>query len=236
MPTSLSREQLRRVDQDAVSQYGMSSLILMENAGRGAAELIHQHYGAADHSRAIIICGPGNNGGDGCVIARHLHNRNWQTTVFVSGELDRLAPDTHANLSILEKMAMDITMANADQVCEKLAASDHTHDVIVDCLLGTGFTGDVRSPTDMLIRQMNHINKRATVAIDLPSGLDCDTGKASNATIRADLTITFVAKKIAFDQPDATNYTGRIEVTDIGAPRELIAKCAAYPRRVGNGH
>jgi len=207
----------------------MSSLILMENAGRGAAELIHQHYGAADHSRAIIICGPGNNGGDGCVIARHLHNRNWQTSVIIVGDLSRLAPDTRTNLSILEKMAMDITIANADQVSEKLAASDHTHDVIVDCLLGTGFTGDVRSPTDVLIRQMNHIDKRATVAIDLPSGLDCDTGGASDATIKANLTITFVARKKAFDLPDSENYTGSIEVSGIGAPRELIAKIAAYP-------
>ncbi len=226
MPVSLTKEQLRRVDRDAVSHYGMSSLILMENAGRGAAEIIHQRYGSTNHRRAIIICGPGNNGGDGCVIARHLHNRRWGTYIFMVGDAARLSPDTRTNLTILDKMALSITSAPADEAGERLATTDHSEDVIVDCLLGTGFTGEVRSPLDSFIDQVNRINKRAMVAIDVPSGLDCDTGKASHATIQADLTITFVARKRAFDLPDSTNYTGRIEVADIGAPLELIAQCA----------
>ncbi len=229
MPMSLTREQLRRVDEEAVSRYGMSSLILMENAGRGAAEIIHARYGSLDQPRAIIICGTGNNGGDGCVIARHLHNFQWQVTVFIVGDLSRLTPDTRTNLSIIEKMNLTITPATADVISEKLAASNHAQDVIVDCLLGTGFTGDVRSPADTLIRQINHIEKRATVAIDLPSGLDCDTGKASDATVQADITITFVARKKAFDLPSVEDYTGHVAVVGIGAPRELITKCQTLP-------
>lgn len=227
MSSSLTRAQLRRVDQEAVSRYGMSSLILMENAGRSAADLIHHHYESIDHPRAIIICGAGNNGGDGCVIARHLHNHQWQVTVYIAGDLSRLTPDMRTNLSILEKMSLDINQAAADVISQQIAATNHSADILVDGLLGTGFSGMVRSPTDALIHQINRSDKRAIVAIDLPSGLDCDTGEASNATIQADRTITFVAKKRAFDLPHVVNYTGQVEVASIGVPRELIAHCAS---------
>ena len=96
----------------------------------------------------------------------------------------------------------------------------------MDALLGTGFSGEVRSPLAELIHALNAASKRAVVAVDLPSGLDCDTGTPGRATIRADLTITFVARKRGFDSREAFPYLGRIEVADIGAPRELPAEVA----------
>jgi NAD(P)H-hydrate epimerase len=98
---------------------------------------------------------------------------------------------------------------------------------VIDALLGTGFRGEVRSPTAELVQAMNDAPKRAAVAIDVPSGLDCDTGAPSNATIRADLTITFVAVKAGFTRSVAAPYVGRLEVADIGVPSELVAEIAA---------
>jgi len=221
----LSRLQVRTVDRLAVERYGMTSLVLMENAGRNAAEIIRREYGSV--GRAIIFCGSGNNGGDGCVIARHLHNASWVVRLVMAGERSRLSPDAAANLGIVETMPISIVDA-PDAALQRRAVSLITSDdVVVDALLGTGFSGTVRSPTDELIRALNDAERRSVVSIDVPSGLDCDTGAADSAAIRADWTITFVARKIGFDRSSAANYLGRVEVADIGAPRELVDEARA---------
>ena len=120
-----------------------------------------------------------------------------------------------------------IVIAEDTTAQEKAVSSVTTDDVIVDALLGTGFRGQVRSPTAELIHAVNAAGKRAVVAIDVPSGLDCDSGAASTSTIQADVTITFVALKRGFNAPDARPFLGRVEVADIGAPRQLIDEIAA---------
>lgn len=217
----LSREQVRRIDQLAVERYGIPGLVLMENAGRGAAEIVDGLYGP--QGRASIICGTGNNGGDGCVIARHLYNRGWTVEVHVVGPESRMTHDTRANWNIIRAMGLP---AFPDDELSSAGARLHGAGatvVIVDALLGTGFTGLLRSPLVEWIDMLNAASKRAMIAIDVPSGLDADTGNASNTAIRADVTVTFVARKCGFERAEAAAYLGRVEVVDIGAPRELIA-------------
>lgn len=225
MVSSLTRAQVRKLDQLAIDRYGIPGILLMENAGRGAASLIAAAYGPG--GRAMVLCGTGNNGGDGCVIARHLHNAGWIVRVLIAGDRERMTDDTRVNFGIVEAMGLErqISPRFEDQRCFVEAVTEE--DVVIDALLGTGFSGQVRQPTSQLIDAINNATPRATVAIDVPSGLDCDTGSPSNATIRADLTITFVAEKAGFSSADALPFVGRLEVVDIGAPRELIAEVTA---------
>lgn len=225
MNITLTREQVRRVDDLAIHRYGIARLVLMENAGRNAAAIIDRAYGPS--GRAVIFCGTGNNGGDGCVIARHLHNAGWSVRVVLAGDVSRMTPNTSANHRIIQAMGLK-PIAAIDGAMQHAAARSITpEEIVVDALLGTGFSGEVRSPLADLIHAINAASKRALVAVDLPSGLDCDTGTPGRATIRADLTITFVTRKRGFDSPEAVPYLGRIEVADIGAPRELLAEVAA---------
>jgi len=190
-----------------------------------AAEIIRRSYG--DTGEAVILCGSGNNGGDGFVIARHLHNSGWSVWSILVGDEASLTEDTRANFVIVRSMGLPIgsvhSPGNIAGALESLSAST----IVIDALLGTGFRGGVRSPLAELIRAVNDAPRRATIAIDVPSGLDCDTGEPSNATIRAELTITFVALKRGFLEPRAAASLGRVEVVDIGAPRELIERIAA---------
>ncbi len=225
MNSCITREQVRRVDRLAIERYGIAGLVLMENAGRNAAAIIRDTYGPA--GKAWICCGPGNNGGDGFVIARHLHNAGWSIRLVLAGDPSRMTPDTRANCAIVQAMKLDVSTAQSGETQRALAGSISHDEIVVDALLGTGFHGDVRSPTAELIDTINAAAKRALVAIDVPSGLDCDTGLPSNATIHAELTITFVAAKAGFAAASAGPYVGRVEVADIGAPRELIDEVLA---------
>ncbi|MBI3835655.1 MAG: NAD(P)H-hydrate epimerase [Planctomycetes bacterium] len=221
----LSRDQVRRVDQLAVERYHMPSIVLMENAGRGAAEIIYKSFGQA--GKATIFCGTGNNGGDGFVIARHLHNFGWAVRLIVTGEAAGMTPDTRTNYAIVEAMGLPCTFA-LDRASQPTAVSEiQCDEVVIDALLGTGFRGTVREPLRSLIDDIHSRPKRAVVAIDVPSGLDCDTGAVGGAAIRADLTVTFAAPKIGFSQCAAHVCVGRIEVVDIGVPRESIDEIAA---------
>ena len=154
------------------------------------------------------------------MIARHLHNAGWQVRLLIAGELPRLTDDARVNHRIVESMGLHTAVAADGQ--QSFLPNIQAGDIVVDALLGAGCRGDVREPTAKLIRAVNALTKRAVVAVDVPSGLDCDTGAGGDAIIRADLTITFVAPKVGFAASGASIYLGRVEVADIGAPRELI--------------
>ena len=220
----LTRDQIRRVDQLAVERYSICGLVLMENAGRNAAEIIRNTYGQT--GRVFICCGPGNNGGDGCVIARHLHNAGWSVRLMITGDASSMTHDTKANFTIVEAMDIECRVVPDQEAQQAAVESIRSDEVVIDAILGTGFRGNVRSPTDSLIDAVNAAPKRALVAIDVPSGLDCNTGVPSNATVCADLTVTFVAVKTGLVATQASPYVGRLEVADIGAPRELIEEIA----------
>lgn len=220
MSIVLTREQVRRVDQLAIERYGLSGLVMMENAGRNAAEIIYREFRPT--GAALICCGTGNNGGDGCVIARHLHNAGWSVRVALAGEEARLSADARANYAIVKAMGLGWPPEPSANSASSPAAAIHEDDVVVDALLGTGFTGELRAPLAELVDAINRAEKRAVVAVDIPTGLHCDSGTPARSTIRADLTITFVATKPGFSEASAAHFVGRVIVADIGVPRELV--------------
>jgi NAD(P)H-hydrate epimerase len=209
----LTREEVREVDRRAVEQLGFSSLVLMENAGRGCADVLCQ---LGIHGPVLICCGRGNNGGDGFVIARHLRLRGLKPRVLLFCDPDELRGDAAANYQILTRCGEAVqTVASTWE--EPLAAALAEADWVVDALLGTGSRGEPRPPLDAVIQRLNAAAVQR-LAVDLPSGLDCDTGQPARATFRADHTCTFVALKVGFRAPAAQLFLGTVHVLDIGVP------------------
>ncbi len=222
---TITRDQARRVDQRAIDEYGITGLVLMENAGRGVADCLCQLIDD-DSRRVVICCGKGNNAGDGFVIARHLDLRGYDARVLLWAEPAELTGDAAANFQILEKTDVPIEVFGNRHDPQRLEAQLSGATWIVDALLGTGARGEPRPPLDAVIDQLNGSGV-PILAVDLPSGLDCDTGDAADHTIRATVTCTFLAVKVGFTAPDADQYTGRTDVLDIGAPRKLIEEVLA---------
>jgi len=216
----LSRLESREVDRRAVDEYGLSGLVLMENAGRGVADRLEQ---LGIGGPVVIGCGRGNNAGDGFVIARHLDLRGRDVRVLYWGQPADLPADAAANYQVLLRAGIALAHFQGPHLAEVLAQHLSGADWIVDALLGTGAVGDPRPPLDAVIDQLNRSPARK-MAVDLPSGLDADTGRASPHTFRADHTCTFVAAKRGMLAPGADAYTGQLHVLDIGAPRKLVAE------------
>ena len=227
----LSREQCRTVDRRASEEYGIPGLVLMENAGRGAADVLCQLIASgADATESggalvVICCGKGNNAGDGFVLARHLDLRGHAVRVLIWAEPDELQGDAGANFQIIRKAGLPIELFGDRHDPRRLAENLAGATWIVDALLGTGARGEPRQPLDAVIDQINAA-AAPKLAIDLPSGLDCDTGRAAQHTIRAAETCTFVGVKQGFLAPGAERFTGRVHVLDIGAPRKLVEEVA----------
>ncbi len=212
---SLNREQSRRVDEIAIEQFGMSGLVLMENAGRGCADEL---VALGIDGPVVICCGKGNNGGDGYVIARHLDARGFVARVMLCCDAEELTGDAAENHRILSMSSVPTVPFDERAVVDQLSEADW----IVDALLGTGAQGEPRPPLDQVIRRLNECPAKK-LAIDLPSGLDCDSGEPSASTFRADHTLTFVAPKVGFAAPQAKSFVGDVHVLGIGVPRDLLA-------------
>lgn len=217
---TLTREQSRLVDRLAIEEYGMTGLVLMENAGRGVADVLCE-LGIA--GPVVICCGKGNNAGDGFVIARHLDLRGHRVRVLLWAEISELSGDAAANFRILQKTDVPIEIFGNRHDATRLELFLKDAAWIADGLLGTGARGEPRPPLDAVIDQLNAATA-PKLAIDLPSGLDCDTGEAASHTIRAVETCTFVTAKPGFLVPAALPYVGRLHVLDIGQPRGLVER------------
>lgn len=222
----LSREQVRALDRRAIEGYGVPGVVLMENAGRGCAESLMRRN--PERRPVSILCGPGNNGGDGFVIARHLDNHGWPVNVHVIAANNPTAGDADINFDILYAAGIPFTQYHPKHVGPPQMHHLRTKAVpagawIVDALFGTGLSRPLASPFAELVEAVN-ASGNPVLAIDLPSGLDCDTGVPLGPTIRATYTVTFVARKLGFRNPDSRAWTGEVEVVDIGAPRRLIAE------------
>ena len=216
---AMTRDQVRDVDRRAVEDFQMPSLLLMENAGRGAVDVLE----SAGIQGPIIVCaGKGNNGGDGFVMARHLENRGYDVRVLLFTDPDSLRGDAEVNYRILQAAKTPLDFLGSELDRDRLTGRLDGADWIVDALLGTGTQGEIREPFSSIIRAINQ-SPAKVLAVDLPSGLDCDTGQPLGECIRANVTATFVARKIGFDSPGASNLTGEVHVVDIGVPRRAIA-------------
>jgi NAD(P)H-hydrate epimerase len=233
MMTSLSRSMLRDVDRRAIEEFGIPGVVLMENAGRNAAQLLHSVAG--DGAHVSIACGRGNNGGDGFVIARHLDRVGHPVRVVLACKPEACTGDAAINLEIVRRSGLDLAVLDsADAATWEAALAGGLQEPpwIVDALLGTGASGPPRGPIAAAIAAINALRDQGrarTFAVDIPSGMDCDTGETPGECIRADLTGTFVARKIGFDAAGADQLTGAVHVLDIGAPRLLLESLAAGP-------
>lgn len=227
MPLTLTRNQVREVDRIAIAEYGVSGLVLMENAGRGTADVLSTLIGgpAAVKGPVIIVCGKGNNGGDGFVIARHLDLRGYPVKVVLLCDPAQLRGDAQTNYAILTKLGVPII---SDSAAANLSAHFDGAAYLVDAVLGTGATGEPKFPFDVAIDAMNS-SGIPILAVDLPSGLDCDTGVPAAHTIRAAHTCTFVAAKCGLLAASAAPYVGQIHVCDIGVPQHLAKKAVPNP-------
>ena len=195
----------------------------MENASRGLAHFARQKLAGSTTPRVAIVTGTGNNAGDGFAVARHLHYAQCHPVVLIAGAEARISGDARTNLEIIKRMGLCLKLLSQDQRgLAELTDELQRVDLVIDAIFGTGLSGAVRGFYKDVIEQIN-TSSTQVLAVDIPSGLDCDTGQPLGSALRATATVTFVARKIGFDAPDAEAYTGRIVVADIGAPRELIS-------------
>ena len=217
----LTRTEVRDVDRRAIKEFGLPGIVLMENAGRNAAALLHER---APLARVAIACGKGNNAGDGFVMARHLTNLGHHVRLLLACDPAEYRGDAAINWGVVEKAGIVATVlatTSREEWERALAGADW----IVDALLGTGATGAPRGAIATAIEAVNAVAARehaGVFAVDLPSGLDCDTGLAPGVCVRANVTGTFVARKVGFDQPAAAQWLGEVHVLDIGVPSQLL--------------
>jgi len=213
----MTRDEVRAFDAWAIDTLGIPGMVLMENAGRSCAELIREKLNDVDRPKVCIFCGTGNNGGDGYVIARCLLNDGFDVTVVVCGELAKIKGDARTNLDILERMGRRIEQLNpADaDLPEQISSLTAGAALIVDGLFGTGLRGQLGDDYKRLIEVLNACDC-PILAIDIPSGLDCDSGELLGAAIRATWTMTFVAVKKGLTFSHAAQYTGEVFVASIG--------------------
>jgi hydroxyethylthiazole kinase-like uncharacterized protein yjeF len=215
---TMSRDEVRAVDAWAINKVGVPGVVLMENAGRSCAELLREKLAGIARPRVCIFCGTGNNGGDGHVIARHLLNAGIAVKVVLCGPRDKVQGDARTNLDILERLghtAEPLDPGAGDAVA-RVRTLGGAADWIVDALFGTGLHGVLKGEYQVLVDAINGLG-RPILAVDIPSGLDCDTGEPLGTAIRAACTVTFVAVKKGFvASPQARTYTGDLYVASIG--------------------
>jgi NAD(P)H-hydrate epimerase len=219
----LTRAQVREVDRLAIEEYHVPGIVLMENAARAVVDAARRMTEFKPCAVAVV-CGGGNNGGDGLAVARHLHN--WGYEVLVIDAAVDFKGDALINSQIVDAMEIDRTdFHNAEDFLNA-----HASDFVIDALFGTGLTRPPAGEVATLIELINGC-ELPVLAVDVPSGLDCDTGKPlGEHCVRATTTVTFVAEKAGFANPASREYTGEIIVGDIGCPRELIERVTT-----GNG-
>ncbi len=220
-----SQDAIRSLDVLAIEQFAIPGIVLMENAGRGVAEIARTML--APGERVVIVCGTGNNGGDGLVAARHLSNAGIVVRIVLAGDPDRVSGDAGVNLGIIRRMELPLVSLDSESDVREHGGCLAEADLLIDGLFGTGLDRPVEGFRRDLIERINdagHAGARV-LAIDLPSGLDADSGQPQGVCVRASRTATLVGLKRGFRA--AREYTGAIEVVDIGVPQVLV-------RRLGN--
>jgi NAD(P)H-hydrate epimerase len=227
----LTRDQVRTLDRLAIQEFGIPALVLMENAGRGLAELL---LSLGVTGPVLICCGKGNNGGDGLVAARHLVNHGCSVKILLFAQPDELSPESVVHWNIVKRMSIPADVLAGSELGDKRLRQELLQAKwIVDALFGAGLKGALRAPFDWIVEAVNASGKNI-LAVDIPSGLDADTGvpfpvtdRTAGVAVRASHTATFVAMKAGFANPAAAGWTGRVHVLDIGAPASLVRSIAS---------
>jgi NAD(P)H-hydrate epimerase len=214
-------EQMQELDRKAIETYRIPGILLMENAGRGATESILASFPDLRKKKVVIIAGKGNNGGDGFVIARHLMNQGVPVKVILLTDPKSLRGDAETNHYIFNRMKGEIIPAPSTKDYQKVKRDIEKADLLIDAIFGTGLDAEVRGYYREVIDHLNTLQK-PMVSIDIPSGLNANTGKPLGVAVRATLTVTFGLPKMGLLLSPGTDYTGTLKVIDIGIPKSLV--------------
>ena len=218
---TVTRVEVRELDRRAIEEYGIPGVVLMENAGRAVAEEALKMLPTHDTKRAAILCGKGNNGGDGFVAARHLYNHGFGVKVYLLCKAGEVAssPDAYTHLKIVQKMGLPIKEVLTGVEARAILPELKGFDLLIDALLGTGLAGEVREPYKTLVQGMNATGV-PVLSVDIPSGLDCDEGHVLGAAVKATRTVTFILPKVGFFKDQGPSHVGELVVANIGIPKQ----------------
>ena len=214
-------EQMQELDRKAIESYRIPGIVLMENAGRGATDVIFNTFPDLQKKKIVIVAGKGNNGGDGFVIARHLLNHGISVKVFLLSDPKGLRGDAETNFHIFHRMKGEVISVPSSKDYQKVKKDLEKADLLIDGIFGTGLDAEVRGYYREVIDHLNTLQK-PIIAIDIPSGLDANTGKPLGTAIRASLTVTFGLPKVGHLVVPGPDYVGRLKVIDIGIPKNLV--------------
>jgi NAD(P)H-hydrate epimerase len=213
--TRLTRAQVREIDRQSIEEFHIPEVVLMENAARAATDAACDMLDGECTGTILILCGGGNNGGDGLAVARHLHNQGADVSLALTIDPAKYKGAALTNWQIVSAMNIAWELANPAKIASTSAI------LLVDAIFGTGLTEPPREPFGEIVTAIE-ASRVPVLAIDVPSGLDCDTGLLLGACIKATRTVTFVAEKVGFGNPIAQEYLGEVIVGSIGCPIELI--------------
>src|SRR5512136_2655529 len=227
-------EQMQELDRKAIETYRIPGIVLMENAGRGATEAIAKAFPDLQKMKIAIIAGKGNNGGDGFVVARYLLNSGAHGKVYLLADPKALRGEAETNCQIFQRMKGEVISVPSSKDYQKVKKELERFDLLIDAIFGTGLDAEVRGYYREVIDHLNTLQK-PIVAIDIPSGLDANTGKPLGAAIRATLTITFGLPKVGHLVAPGVGYVGELKVLDIGIPRKLVEEEKIQTTLLENG-
>lgn len=217
-PAALSSSQMREIERIAIEEYKIPQSILMENAGRTVAKIALQGVSELLSPKILIFCGSGNNGGDGLVTARILREKKKKVKVIFLKAFESLKGIVLENFEIIKNLKIPYEFLPLEK---KIKLELKNSDLIIDAILGTGFKGKTEGLIASSIELINAAKKKV-IAVDIPSGLNGDTGEPCGAAIRASATVTMGAPKIGFFTKQGKKWAGKIIVAEIGFPKELL--------------
>jgi ADP-dependent NAD(P)H-hydrate dehydratase / NAD(P)H-hydrate epimerase len=217
----LNTDQMREADRRTIEDIGIPSIVLMENAGRQAVAAMEAAYEDLQASRVAVVCGRGNNGGDGFVVARTLVQRGVDTSVFLLGSVADVRGDARTNLEVLGRIGMTVVEISSAQEWELHSSQLTECDLVVDAILGTGFHGRLSGFLETVVADLNALGV-PIVAIDLPTGISADTADVAGSAVEASMTVTLAAPKIPLVFPPADSHAGDLVIADIGIPLPLL--------------
>ncbi len=216
-------EDMRLIDKEALEVYGLPELVLMENAGHRVAEAVAELLGGAEERSVVVLAGCGNNGGDALAAARHLLNMGARVKVFLTGNADKLKPSAKTMYDILQNMEAEIHGLEGGRDWDRLHLALKFAAGAVDGLLGTGFQGELRKDMLRVIEELNAA-QLPVLAIDVPSGVEADTGTVSTVAVQARMTVALGLPKPGHFFSPGADCTGELLVDDIGLPKKLLDK------------
>lgn len=217
----LTAAEMREIDRLTIEEIGVPGMVLMENAGRAAAEQLRRRFGLLAPGPVLVLAGKGNNGGDGYVIARTLCQHGWRVRTVVLAAEETIGGDAAVHLQILRRSGGALTFAPTEAVLAAVLEEMGEVRLVVDALLGTGLTAEVRGLQALAIDWINAAG-RPVLAVDIPSGLDATTGAVLGRAVRADLTVTFAAAKVGQAIYPGAGLVGELAVVEIGIPAPLL--------------